>query len=670
VVTSVLEQPVVASAPSFVRELPTRWTAPAAIQPLGHDVRPESVGGVVRGLASTVAATTAAARESDGADLRWWRGRSARRRPAPDVNTAELSIPPADGEPSRPGDERSPEEPAGGYAGRAPARPGSAIAPELASGARPDPSPAGRTRPLATTPLPRTTPIVASRRPSAASATSAEPGSLPAPLGPPAELDPAAAVIRPDLPPTEVAAAIAAGAVPGQPVQVVRVNPGGSAADPTPASGATRPGPVPPGRLPPGPLPPGPLSPVAVPPGPVPPVAVPPAGRRRRTWLGAPLPPTANPADPATAPLPPPPTTRRIGPAAAVETPDQAAQGSTVDGPREPADATDRPPGPTQPASPVDDPAASSSGAISAESRETSRHSTAAPLDGPDDPPTAALSDPEPVRAQQRLDVVRPLAPDSNRPRDERSPEGPAGRYAMPRQLNPIVAPEPARTTPVVPNPAIGLRPITSRAAATTAPAVAAATALTMAGAAAVAPVRGLGESAASLYNEVQARIPGEATPEAAMESAGPALAGLPGAAAGPLARAAAALPGLPGSLPRLRPPAGLAGPAASLARAVPTRLPSPIELIAPGIASAAGRAGAIPGAGLAAAALSGAAGPIAASPSRAATASASGDDTPEPTDPAELDRLAGQLYGRIQRHLNADLLIGRERAQMLTDLG
>lgn len=69
VVTSVLQRPVVASAPRFARELPSRWTAPAAIQPLGHDVRPDLAGGLVRGL--TVAATTASARSSDAADLRW-----------------------------------------------------------------------------------------------------------------------------------------------------------------------------------------------------------------------------------------------------------------------------------------------------------------------------------------------------------------------------------------------------------------------------------------------------------------------------------------------------------------------------------------------------------------------------------------------------------------------
>jgi hypothetical protein len=303
------------------------------------------------------------------------------------------------------------------------------------------------------------------------------------------------------------------------------------------------------------------------------------------------------------------------------------------------------------------------------------RHSTNnAPLDGRDDPPTTAVSDPEPVPvAAPELDVVRPLTPETYPQRHEPSREELAGRYATPRQLNPIVATEPARSTPVVPNPAIGLQPITSRAAATTAPAIAAATALAATAATAadnVTPVRGLAQSAASLYERAAPFIPGAPALERDAESDGPTPAGLLGAATGPLGRAAAALPALPGSLPRLRPAAGRPGPAASLARAVPSRLPSPVELVAPGVA---GLARAIPpGAGPAAAALAGAAGPIAASPARSATASgsASDDETAEPTDPAELDRLAGQLYGRIQRHLNADLLIGRERAQMLTDLG
>ena len=37
--------------------------------------------------------------------------------------------------------------------------------------------------------------------------------------------------------------------------------------------------------------------------------------------------------------------------------------------------------------------------------------------------------------------------------------------------------------------------------------------------------------------------------------------------------------------------------------------------------------------------------------------------------DPAVLDSLARQLYGRFSRHLAGELLIDRERAQFLTDL-
>jgi hypothetical protein len=47
----------------------------------------------------------------------------------------------------------------------------------------------------------------------------------------------------------------------------------------------------------------------------------------------------------------------------------------------------------------------------------------------------------------------------------------------------------------------------------------------------------------------------------------------------------------------------------------------------------------------------------------RAHTASAAADD------PAALDTLARQLYGRFSRHLAGELLIDRERSQFLTDL-
>ena len=37
--------------------------------------------------------------------------------------------------------------------------------------------------------------------------------------------------------------------------------------------------------------------------------------------------------------------------------------------------------------------------------------------------------------------------------------------------------------------------------------------------------------------------------------------------------------------------------------------------------------------------------------------------------DPGSLDRLAGQLYDRVRGQLSAELLVGRERSQLLTDL-
>jgi hypothetical protein len=68
-----------------------------------------------------------------------------------------------------------------------------------------------------------------------------------------------------------------------------------------------------------------------------------------------------------------------------------------------------------------------------------------------------------------------------------------------------------------------------------------------------------------------------------------------------------------------------------------------------------------------------GASGPAASS---AASSAAPQPTPPAPTsvprteDPAALDTLARQLYGRFSRHLAGELLIDRERAQFLTDLG
>jgi hypothetical protein len=66
---------------------------------------------------------------------------------------------------------------------------------------------------------------------------------------------------------------------------------------------------------------------------------------------------------------------------------------------------------------------------------------------------------------------------------------------------------------------------------------------------------------------------------------------------------------------------------------------------------SAAGSAGAI------------ASGSAPAAPTTATTAAVA------PHDPAALDALARQLYGRFSRHLAGELLIDRERSQFLTDL-
>jgi len=49
---------------------------------------------------------------------------------------------------------------------------------------------------------------------------------------------------------------------------------------------------------------------------------------------------------------------------------------------------------------------------------------------------------------------------------------------------------------------------------------------------------------------------------------------------------------------------------------------------------------------------------------------SAASEDPLASEDPAALDRLANQLYARVQSQLRSELLVSRERAQMLTDLG
>ncbi len=66
-----------------------------------------------------------------------------------------------------------------------------------------------------------------------------------------------------------------------------------------------------------------------------------------------------------------------------------------------------------------------------------------------------------------------------------------------------------------------------------------------------------------------------------------------------------------------------------------------------------------------------GASGPGAAAGSSASAASGSpSSSSARHEDPAALDSLARQLYGRFSRHLAGELLIDRERSQFLTDLG
>jgi len=127
----------------------------------------------------------------------------------------------------------------------------------------------------------------------------------------------------------------------------------------------------------------------------------------------------------------------------------------------------------------------------------------------------------------------------------------------------------------------------------------------------------------------------------------------VPDASAGPR-RATGLLdqPGLGGRVRRALP--ALASPA--LTSRGPA-LPPPVELIAPGY---------VPPAPAAAGPLD--AGPAA--PRPAASDPADESSEPRTTSPAELDRLARDLYGRVQSQLRSELLVGRERAQRLTDIG
>jgi hypothetical protein len=90
----------------------------------------------------------------------------------------------------------------------------------------------------------------------------------------------------------------------------------------------------------------------------------------------------------------------------------------------------------------------------------------------------------------------------------------------------------------------------------------------------------------------------------------------------------------------------------------------SPIAQVAQGAVGVASQLPALFGGGS-----SGASSPSATSGSSASAASGPSSASPS-TDPAALDTLARQLYGRFSRHLAGELLIDRERSQFLTDFG
>src|SRR5882724_1541560 len=163
VVTSVLDTDSTAGTRAFIQQLPSRWSAPAAIQQLGHDVRPDLTSGIVRGLTSNVS-TAAVPSDANVTDLRWWRGRRGQQRRVtgaaggPEVDAVATPTPADDAD-------------------------GADDAPS------PTPMPGLPPRPVAAVPpLPRSAPAVPSRRQPGTSTPGIEPvrprPTLPRSLGP------------------------------------------------------------------------------------------------------------------------------------------------------------------------------------------------------------------------------------------------------------------------------------------------------------------------------------------------------------------------------------------------------------------------------------------------------------------------------------------------------
>jgi hypothetical protein len=619
VVTELLDTDAGAGSREFLRQLPTRWSAPPAIQPLSHDVRADLDTGVVHGLTTTVA-TSIEARDPAPAELRWWAGRRARRQAA--AAAAAAGLPESDEfRPVTPIAEEPDSEVPG------PAEPTPLAAPPAAPTiARPVTAP---------TPLPRVTPAtpVLASPPIVASAI--EPVYPPSALAParPSEAEADAAPFTPAFRPA------------GLPT-TFRPPAAATPADPTPLSGPAR-------VVRPEPSPDAPArtrwavveageddesAPPAAPPG----VLDAPL-RRRRGRVGPPL----DPAEAAALTAPPTPGT---------PTPPRTSVPSTRPAAEADADATPSP----RPAD-VGGTEAAVADLVPRGLPAIVRRVT---------PQTQRRLDQEQA-ALEPLPTTEAAPPDaslpSGAPHEESTPLDPAAPTAVPVPLpvfsvrvvsSPPEEPKTERSPLLAQRPLAGtVAPITSRAPATTQAAQApgllpAAAALAPAGA-----PRGL---PFGLPNDVDDASPA-GWPTTAPPNPSAPYAPYPGL--GPAAEAPEmpTPPGgwspPPGADPSLfnRTPQRATGPTGPTYPGLPAAprptpaLPPPVELVAPGY---------VP--------------PSTASQPTAMQSAPNDarDEAPAPQDQAELDQLARQLYSRVQGHLRNDLLVGRERAQMLTDLG
>lgn len=555
--------PASARAREFVRDLPTRWHQPAAVQALGHDVRPEVSAGLLTDLA--VPASGVTARNGSAADLRWL-SVAAADRPRP---STPVSVGPAISLSAAPVMDAAPAAPPMTAASDGHAVTVAAFSPAQASVSR---APA---RPDLER-FPGTAPAAASTAPLVGSA----------PIG--HRLDARAAA-------AEVLAA------------TTRVSPAPVAEAPLPAPG--------PASALPSPTPASPSSPVsagtpASEDGPEPTASSRTEGSAGRPGA-PPQPPIAVPAGQSPLPAEALALTAVPGPSPAYPLPTKplvsaktSSRRRTVVGPPMRADAGTPVPAPASPTA-----------ALPAPALPTAALPTAAS-------PTAAL--PAPPIGTRSI-----WTPPVDLPRDETAGPPSNGDQPQPWAKDPVAVdrpPPPAELATHAEGPAPETEPAPNP--------------LSAAQAQRRPPTRPLVAHSAQL--PAQQRVAAARTHQT-IAQAGPTTAYPPSPA--------------PGRPPAYRQPAAR-GPAA------PTPRPEmPTDTAAPPAPPPVGHS---PVAAATRAVQSFASPFLAARAAQPVTV----DEQRDPTDdPAHLDHLAAQLYGRLRSHLSTDLLVGRERATMLTDL-